>query len=89
MSLLLGNLSIEQMQERLGITFPSDLVTYLSDKRQANAGQLAPDKWHCFDLPFALVCENHEMAKTIVDYLMPMQDKMRGSIQILTQKAPS
>jgi hypothetical protein len=85
MNIYLGNFSISQMEERLDIKFPNELVTYMTNKHQDSAGKLAKDKWHCFDIPFVLVCENIEMATVIYNYLKPfthdMKDQMMISIQ--------
>lgn len=83
--ILLGNLSIGQIEKRLGIRFPDNLMEYMSDKHQDNAGKLSPNTWHCFDIPFVLVCENMAMAQIIFDYLKPFQSEMTGQLQISLQ----
>jgi hypothetical protein len=85
MAIYLGNLSIEKMEERLGIIFPQELKTFLQDKHQDNAGKLALDKWHCFDAPFVLNCQNREMAQIIYDYLKPLEENMKGQMNITIQ----
>jgi hypothetical protein len=73
------------MEERLGIKFPDELVAYMKDKHQDNAGTLAKDKWHCFDIPFVLACENREMAAIIYDHLKPFTDDMKDQLGISIQ----
>lgn len=82
MAIYLGNFSVKDMENRLGIKFPEELVSYLSDKHQDSAGKLAKDKWHCFDIPFVLVCENKEMAVIIYNHLKPLTNDMKVPIQI-------
>jgi hypothetical protein len=73
------------MEERLGITFPPELKTFLQDKQQNKADKLAVNKWHCFDWPFVLYCQNRDMAQIIRDYLKPLEDKMIDRIAITIQ----
>lgn len=82
MTVYLGNLSIEDIERRLGIQLSADCVEYMQDKRQQNAGKLAKDKWHCFDMPFVLVCENREMATVIYNHLKPFSEDMKTPLQI-------
>jgi hypothetical protein len=85
MSIYLGNYDINKIENRLGIKFPDELVNYLIDKKQENAGTLAKDKWHCFDIPFVLSCENMEMATIIHNYLKPLASDMKDELIISIQ----
>ena len=85
MSIYLGNLSVEQMQSRARVEFPVELVEYLNERRQENAGRLARDTWHCFDIPFVLVCENMEMAQKVYDQLKDKSEKFEEALQISVQ----
>ncbi len=53
---------------------------------QEKADNVQPGKWHCFDIPFVLKCENMEMAKTINDYLAPLSNDMKDKLQIAIQQ---
>jgi len=86
MSIYLGNVSIEEMQSRSGVVFPEELIAYMSDKRQHEACNLQKDKWHCFDIPFVLACENIEMAKEIYRHLESMSDYFKEQLQISVQE---
>ncbi len=88
MNIYLGNYSIADMENRLGIKFPDELVEYMKGKRQANAGKLAKNTWHCFDIPFVLKCENIEMAKIINGYLAPLSGEMKDRLQIAIEGKP-
>lgn len=85
MAIYLGNLSVDRMEKRLEIQFPEELKNFLLSSHQDDAGKLAEGKWHCFDMPFVLVCYNQEMAKKIYEYLEPLADKMKGSLGIQWQ----
>lgn len=67
MSSYLGNLSVEQIEKRMGIEFPTELKTELVESRQHNAdtSRLKPNEWHCFDRPFIMVCGSRELASKI------------------------
>jgi hypothetical protein len=80
--MMLGNLSVEQMEERLGIKFPTELVEYLSTRHQDRAEHLAADTWHCFDIPFTLMCYDRAMAEKIFNFLRPFSTEMKTQIQI-------
>lgn len=67
MSIMLGNLSVNQIESRLGIEFPKDIQEFMNDTHQANAGNVAKDKWHCFDVPFNIVCGDIDIATKIYE----------------------
>lgn len=86
MPIYLGNLSVDDIELRTQVKFPTDLVEYLNKNRQQDAGHLQKDKWHCFDIPFVLACENIEMAKEIYMHLETMSDSFKEPLQISVQK---
>ena len=88
--IMLGNLTIKQMEDRAGIKFPAELVEYMKTRHQSKAENVQPGKWHCFDLPFTLVCGDMETAKEIYSHLKPFSDKFTEPMQIaLNQKGKS
>jgi len=86
MGFVLGNLGIEEMERRIGITFPDELKKILEDTRQQNAGNVANGKWHCFDEPFMILCGDYDFAEKIHDLLSPYQDFMEEKLQIATEE---
>ncbi len=82
MSIMLGNLSVKQITERLGIEITEDERKALEDSRQENAQNIAPDKWHGFDIPFMIVCGSRDAAVKVMEILKPYSNKMRCPIQI-------
>lgn len=73
---MLGNLSVEQMERRMGITFPGDLKEVLAKYHQSAATDIKPGFWHCFDMPFTMVCGNTDLAELVRDKLTPLVDKI-------------
>jgi len=81
MSVMLGNLSVEQIEKRLGIEFPEDIKNFMKGTQQANAKNIAKGKWHCFDMPFNIVCGDMETATKIYEGLKPQSDKCKEALQ--------
>jgi len=80
--ILLGNLTIEQMEARTGVTFSEELKNFLKETYQANATNIAPNKWHCFDIPFTLVCGDMQIAQKIYNYLKLEAKNFKEPLQI-------
>ena len=62
MGIMLGNLSVEDIEYRLSITLSDEDRKQLNDSRQQKAEKIEQGKWHCFDLPFMIVCGDKETA---------------------------
>ena len=67
MSIMLGNLSIEQIEKRLGINFPDGIREFMKSSHHESASGIIPGKWHCFDVPFNIVCGDIETATKIYE----------------------
>jgi hypothetical protein len=79
---MLGNLKLEEIQKRAGVVFPAELIEWMSDKHQAEAVNIKTGKWHCFDMPFILVCGDRQTAEKIYDYLEPLQKDFKVPLRI-------
>lgn len=79
---MLGNLSIEEMECRSGVKFPDELVEYMTPRKQEQAGSVGNGKWHCFDIPFNLVCGDMETATEIHNHLSPFSKDFKKPLQI-------
>jgi hypothetical protein len=64
---MLGNLTVEKIEERLGIIFSEDLKCFLNDKHQNTPSELKDNQWHCFDLPFMILCGGEQLARDITN----------------------
>ena len=82
MSIYLGNLSIEDMEYKSGVVFPQELKDYMRGKQQHEAANVASDKWHCFDIPFVLVCGSMEVATEIYSHLKSLSSSFKQPMQI-------
>jgi hypothetical protein len=80
--ILLGNLTIEEMENRAGVAFPKELKEYMAPRRQQNAGSVKAGEWHCFDVPFTLVCGDMETATEIHRHLKPVSGKFKELMHI-------
>ena len=82
MSIYLGNLSIDEMEKRTGVEFPSELKGYMEPRRQQSASNVKLGKWHCFDIPFVLVCGGMETATEIHNHLKAFGSDFKEPLQI-------
>jgi hypothetical protein len=82
MQTFLGNLSLEDMERRTGVSFPQELKDYLAPRRQEKVRNIEPGKWHCFDIPFALHCGDMETATQIYGYLKPLAADFKEQFEI-------
>lgn len=64
MGIYLGDLTIEQIENRLGIKFSAEDKEILHYNYQAkiNKVPLKHGKWHCYDLPFMFMTHDKETA---------------------------
>lgn len=82
MNIYLGNLTVGQITERLEITLTDEEILIMNKSNQESAQNIAPDKWHCFDIPFTIACGSMDMAIKIRDLLSPYSEKMKQPLQI-------
>ena len=85
MNIMLGNLTLAEMEKRSGVEWPEELKQYMADRHQPEAANVAPGKWHCFDLPFHLICGDLEMAHKVYDHLKPLSASFATPLQIGVQ----
>ena len=85
MGFMLGNLSIAEIEQRAGVRFPDDLVDFLTARHSPEAS-VPPGRWHCFDLPFAMVCGDMETATEVYRHLEPLSAKFAQPMQISVTK---
>ena len=71
MGIYLGNLSVEQIEKRAGITLSDEHRDYMKAHRQeaVNNTPIADGEWHCFDIPFMIMTGNQETAEHYRDML--------------------
>ena len=69
MSIMLGNQTPEQIEKRLRISLSDEHKEELRNTWQQKAEHIADGKWHCFDLPFMIVCGDKPTAEKILNML--------------------
>ncbi len=86
MGFMLGNLSVSDIEQRLCIKFNDDDKKFLIENRQheVNKSPLLAGKWHCFNIPFLLLCDSHKTVEKI--YRILQKYEIKGSIQIGSEK---
>ena len=78
---MLGNLSVKQIEERTGVDFPDEIREFMKKNHQPKAGRVAKGKWHCFDIPFAIVCGDLETATKIFKSVEHKADKVKEPLK--------
>lgn len=80
--LMLGNLSPEEIAERLKIKFTEEDLAYLKKNRQEKVCEtpLKPHAWHCYDIPFMMMCPTRSDAASM--YARFKKYKCHGTFQI-------
>jgi len=70
MGIMLGNLTPDQIARRLKIELTEEHKKQLLDAWQQKAEDIAKDKWHCFDIPFMMVCGSKSTAERFRDLFL-------------------
>ena len=87
MGIMLGNLTLKQIEDRTGIELSAEDRAELSGMRQEKAENIASGKWHCFDLPFMIVCGDKPTAEKMLKILSAYDWlKAKQALQILWER---
>jgi hypothetical protein len=79
--MMLGNLTVSQIEKRLGIEFPKDTREFMKKTHQPNASNIEKGKWHCFDMPFNLVCGDMDTATKIFNSVKDKSEQCKEKLQ--------
>lgn len=82
MNIMLGNLSVHEIEKRLGIEFPEEIRDFMKQNHQSEANNIAKGKWHCFDIPFNLVCGDVDVATKIFNSVKDKSGDCKEKLQI-------
>ena len=82
MTIMLGNLSLQQALDRLGVDLPDETKNKLNDMRQMSANDINNGEWHCFDIPFMFVCGDEDTKGIFIDALSPLAHEMKVSVSV-------
>ena len=80
--MMLGNLTIAQIEERLGVDFPDNIREFMKESHQNSASDVKKGKWHCFDIPFNMICGDMETAQKIYDSVKDRADQVKEQLGI-------
>lgn len=87
MNIMLGNMSVNDIEKRIGIEFPEEIREFMKKTRQENiSGQIEKGKWHCFDIPFNIVCGDIEIATKIFNSVKDRSSECKKSLQFSLQE---
>lgn len=82
---MLGNLTVKEMEHRLGITLTDTQRTRMSDIRCNDVQNIPEGQWHCFDIPFVVICGSLEVAYMWRDILEPREKELQTRIEFAIQ----
>jgi len=82
MNIYLGNLTIVQIEKRIGIDFPEQTREYLKKNHQSEAANIKKGKWHCFDIPFMMQCGDIETARMVYESMKDRASEVKEPLQI-------
>lgn len=84
MPIALGNLSVQEIEKRLEITLSEDHRALLESSRQepVNNTPLGDGKWHCFDIPFMILCDTMDTALKLSGVFMSYKISDKQTFQI-------
>ena len=82
MRIYLGNLGIEEIEKRSGVAFSQELKDYMIPRWQQSASNVKSGKWHCFDIPFLLMCGDVSTASEIHKHLKNSGSDFKEPFQI-------
>ena len=79
---MLGNLTVEQMEARLGVEFDKTTKRRLNETYQPYANEVRGNQWHCFDIPFVFLVGEYDFAAEIHGLLSPLSAQMKDTMQM-------
>jgi len=85
MSIMLGDLTVSQIEQRLGIKFPKEIQDFMTETHQPSASNIAKGRWHCFDTPFNLVCGDVDVATKIYNSVRDKSAECKVPLQLSIQ----
>lgn len=81
--IMLGNLTVEQLENRLKIEMTKEERETLKSLREETCDKVdGNNKIHIYDIPLMIVCGNGEARKTVIDLLTPYAGDMKEQLQI-------
>lgn len=88
MNIYLGNLTTEEIESRIGIDFPQEIRNFMKQTHQDRAENIEEGRWHCFDIPFVLVCGDRATAQKIFDSVSARAGECKEPLQFAINTKP-
>lgn len=83
MAIYLGNLSVEQLERRCGITLTDEQREILKSMIEPVCKKVeGNNKIHIYDIPLAIECGNPQARKTVIEILTPYSSQLKCPLQI-------
>lgn len=72
MIIMLGNQTVDDIERRLDIKLTEEQKEMLNNTRQeiVNDVPLGKGRWHCYDIPFLMMCDSIKTAEKMRDLFM-------------------
>lgn len=86
MNIMIGDMSVDDIEKRLGIEFPEEIREFMRKTHQENASKIKIGKWHCFDIPFSIVCGDKETATKIYNSVKDRSEECKAQLQFSLQE---
>ena len=83
--MMLGNLTVKEIEERTGVSFPEEIRDFMNQTHNPDANNISKGKWHCFDMPFTLVCGDMDTALKIYNSVKERSGDFKEQLQISLQ----
>ena len=83
MAIYLGDLTIEQFENRAGIQLTEEQRSTLNSLIEHTCAKVnGNNKIHIYDIPFCIECGNPKARKTVLDILMPLSAQIKVPLQV-------
>ena len=82
MNILLGNLSVRELEKKHGFNLSDEDRQVLESMRQSNAQKIEDGEFHIFDMPRQILCGSYDTAVKVHEILKKYDIKGRIDISI-------
>ena len=82
-----GNLTVDQIESRLGIVFSVEDRNFLITSHAPNANFMRPGMWHCFSYPFLFMVTDRDCLRKFSSIFGRYQDSMKSRIRLICKDA--
>lgn len=88
MNIMLGNMSVSDIEKRIGIEFPEEIREFMEITRQEDvSSHIENGRWHCYDIPFNIVCGDIEIATKIFNSVKDRSSECKVPLQFSLEES--